>query len=182
MQKSFLAHAAGSPVCRQISTVHLFPRQIALPSAFGRSLLDLGARRRAGSLTIRSMTSQSLEMLRCDLHRLQPRQAACLSCAPKDRSAAFGRDHRIYGVFEHQNPFGTRQSATAPPEPPSPTIDGDHRCRQMRGKPRSSGQSLRPGRALPPQRQEKRRTCQLSVTTGRSEPTCHRSIKRIALR
>ncbi len=64
--------------------------------------------------------AEGLEVLRRHAHRLG-RLRRLVRGAPQDRRAAFGADHRIDGMFEHQHAIAAA-SAIAPPDPPSPTI------------------------------------------------------------
>ena len=55
---------------------------------------------------------QPQQVLRGHLHRFGSVRSL-FGSAPQDRSAAFGADHRIDRVFQHQHPFGAGQSHCA---------------------------------------------------------------------
>ena len=123
--------------------------------------------------------AQRLEVGRGDPHRFR-RIGRLVGGPPQDRRAAFGRDHRIDRMLEHQHAVGRGDRDRAARS----ALADDHRDQrhlQRQGISRSTGRSLRPGRALRPRRPGKAPGVSTRVTTGSPKRSAS-CIRRIALR
>jgi pilus assembly protein Flp/PilA len=124
------------------------------------------------SMTVYAIAERSCESCAVTLHRLGG-VGGLVGGAPQDRGAAFGRDHRIDRMLEHQHPVGggdRDRAARAALRRRSRRSS----ARPARGIARSSGRSPRPGRAPRPGPRERRPACRPgSPPAGRSGRPAH---------
>ena len=157
------------------------PSSSSTSAAFRAPIASAGSRCAppSGSATIRSITPERLRSWRGDPHRLGG-IGRLVGGAPQDRGAAFGRDHRIDRMLEHQHAIGggdrdrAARAALADDR-------GDHRHAERQALLGRAGDRLGLAALLGLDARERRPACRPGVTTGRPKRSAS-CISRIALR